>query len=274
MVRHALAFFLFFLFSYFYWGLPCFSSPYFFALFLLHSHSPPTANLSPPPTHCLLHSSFSPSLIAPLSSLIYFTLSFLVKQISMVDQIPKNTPFLFLRTILANNDNNKTPMPTLTTSQQIALSIPEILKHILSFLTCKNRQDSARLVCKEWHAICKDLLPTSYTWILRINPNTTDRNNSDDERDIRDLVSLSNNIIIQIDSDNRTAAASQQRLVSWKNMMGVLSSITRERTNRGVPPRLRTLHLRETVLANFTAQLPQLPLLTTLSTLRIDSLAK
>ncbi|KAK5829513.1 hypothetical protein F5H01DRAFT_316380 [Linnemannia elongata] len=198
-------------------------------------------------------------------------------------------PSLFLSKIFANKYNNNnnnnnnititpTPTPASTTSQQIALSIPEILKHILSFLTRKNRQDSARLVCKEWHAICKNLLPTSYTWILRINSkintNTTDRNDSDDEQKIRDLVSLANNIIIQIDSDNRTAAASQQRLVSWKNMMSVLSSITRERTNRGAPPRLQTLHLRETALTNFTVQLPLLPRLTTLSTLRIDSLAR
>ncbi|KAG0043858.1 hypothetical protein BGZ89_006289, partial [Linnemannia elongata] len=195
-------------------------------------------------------------------------------------------PSLFLSKIFANKYNNNnnnititpTPTPASTTSLQIALSIPEILKHILSFLTRKNRQDSARLVCKEWHAICKNLLPTSYTWILRINPkintNITDRNDSDDEQKIRDLVSLANNIIIQIDSDNRSAGASQQRLVSWKNMMSVLSSITRERTNRGVPPRLQTLHLRGTALTNFTAQLPLLPRLTTLSTLRIDSLAR
>ncbi|KAG0066916.1 hypothetical protein BGZ89_006747 [Linnemannia elongata] len=194
-------------------------------------------------------------------------------------------PFLFISKILANNidenynnNNNNNTTSTSATPQQIALSIPEILELILSFLTREDRQESARLVCKEWHAICKDLLPTSYTWILHINPkintNTTDRNDGKDERDIRDLVSLANNIVIQIDSDNRTAATSQQRLVSWKNMMSVLSSVIRERTNRGVPPRLRTLHLRETVLANFAAQLPQLPRLSTLSTLRIDSVAK
>ncbi|KAG0064284.1 hypothetical protein BGZ89_009228 [Linnemannia elongata] len=203
----------------------------------------------------------------------------------MVEQAPKKAPFQFFSKILANSNNNNnlttsitpTPTPTLATSQ-IALSIPEILEHTLSFLSRKDRQDSARLVCKAWYAICKSLLPTSYTWILRINPkintNTTDRNDSDDEQKIRDLVSLANNIIIQIDSDNRTAAASRQRIVIWNNMMSVLSSITRERTNRGVPPRLRTLHLRETVLVNFKTQLPKLSRLTTLSTLRIDSVVK
>ncbi|OAQ28764.1 hypothetical protein K457DRAFT_32829 [Linnemannia elongata AG-77] len=145
-------------------------------------------------------------------------------------------------TIATTTTTTTTKKSALTTPKQIALSIPEVLKHFLSFFTRKDRQDPARLIGKVWHAICKDLLPNFYAWILRINlkiniktADRNDRSDSHDEQDIRDLVSLANNIIVQIDSDSQTAATSQQRLVSWKNMVSVLSSITRERTSPWLP---------------------------------------
>ncbi|KAF9146330.1 hypothetical protein BG015_011628, partial [Linnemannia schmuckeri] len=159
---------------------------------------------------------------------------------------------------------------------QLALSIPEILETILSFLSLKSRHDASRLVCKQWYAVCKGLTPVSYNWILHLTPSNNNSSNSEnndfgmEQRTISERISSATNIVIKVDKDTLVPGASKQRLDSWTNMMGVLSSIVQEHNDRRLHPRLQTLHLREGILEDFAIQLPQLPVLTTLSTLRID----
>ncbi|KAG0292109.1 hypothetical protein BGZ96_004524 [Linnemannia gamsii] len=160
-------------------------------------------------------------------------------------------------------------------SQEFAFSIPEVLEHILSFLSLQTRQNSARMVCKQWYAVCKDLIPTTHTWILRLTPNGTTNDNRDDDLTIRDQISSANNINLQIsEGNNITTLAPQQRLISWAAMMDTLSSIFHEHSHRQLRSKLRRLHLQEGVLGDFATQLPQLPHLATLTILRIDTVAK
>lgn len=62
----------------------------------------------------------------------------------------------------ANNNKNNSTTTIPTPCQQLALSIPEVLEHILSFLTLKNRQEIARFVCKQWYAACNHLVFTTH----------------------------------------------------------------------------------------------------------------
>lgn len=168
-----------------------------------------------------------------------------------------------------NGSNNI--LTSTTTSQQLALSIPEILETIFSFLSLESRRRSTKLVCKQWYVICKSLIPVSYNWILHLTP--SDNGNIDidtEERAIEERISSADNLIIKVDRDKLGTGISERRLNSWATMMGVLSSIIQDHDNRRLHPRLRSMHLQEGVLENFAVQLPQLPILTTLSTLKID----
>lgn len=166
---------------------------------------------------------------------------------------------------------NITPSPT--SSQRLSLSIPEILKLILSFLSPKSRLVAAQLISSQWHAVCKDLVPVSVNWYLRLTPGNID----DDEGDTTnknwgqlELLFPAHHINIRVNNDSLTAATSQQRLVSWEKMMGVLSTLLLECNRQQVNLKLHALHLREGILENFTLQLPLLPRLANLATLRID----
>ncbi|KAG9073295.1 hypothetical protein KI688_001087 [Linnemannia hyalina] len=174
----------------------------------------------------------------------------------------------------AKNGFNDIPTPS-PTSQQLALSIPEILENILSFLSLKSRQDASQLVCKQWYAVCKGLIPVSYNWILRLTPSDNNSNDIDmEERIIIEGISSANNIIVKVDGDTSVAGTSKQRLNSWATMMDMLSSIVQDHNDRRRHLRLQSIHLREGILENFAVQLPQLPALTTLSTLRIDVIVR
>ncbi|KAF9144269.1 hypothetical protein BGX30_013326 [Mortierella sp. GBA39] len=174
----------------------------------------------------------------------------------------------------AKNGFNDIPTPSLA-SQQLALSIPEILENILSFLSLKSRQDASQLVCKQWYAVCKGLIPVSYNWILHLIPSDNNSNDVDmEERIIIERISSANNIIVKVDGDTPVAGTSKQRLNSWATMMDMLSSIVQDHNDRRRYLSLRTIHMREGILENFAVQLPQLPVLTTLSTLRIDVIVR
>ncbi|KAF9341161.1 hypothetical protein BGZ91_010647 [Linnemannia elongata] len=163
------------------------------------------------------------------------------------------------------------------TSQQLALSIPEILENILSFLSLESRQRALKLVCKQWYAVCKTVTPVNYNWIFHLTSSYNDNDNDDIDmmkRTIVERISSANNLIIKVDRSTPVTGASEQWLSSWATMMGVLSSIIQDHNDRGRHPRLRTIHLREGILENFAIQLPQLPVLTTLSTLTIDFLVQ
>ncbi|KAK5829440.1 hypothetical protein F5H01DRAFT_393477 [Linnemannia elongata] len=160
---------------------------------------------------------------------------------------------------------------------RITLSIPEILKLILSFLSLRSQLDTAQLVCKQWYAVCKDLIPVSINWHLRLTPGNTDNDEGDTankDQDQLELLFPAHHINIRVNNDSLTAATSQQRLVSWEKMMGVLSTLLLECDRRRVHPKLHTLHLREGILENFALQLPQVPRLANLATLRIDIVAQ
>ncbi|KAF9546645.1 hypothetical protein EC957_009568 [Mortierella hygrophila] len=94
------------------------------------------------------------------------------------------------------------------------------------------------------------------------------------ERIIIERISSANNIIVKVDGDTPVAGTSKQLLNSWVTMMGILSSIVQDHNDRQRHLRLRTIHLREGILENFAVQLPQLPVLTTLWTLRIDVIVR
>ncbi|KAF9143920.1 hypothetical protein BG015_000255, partial [Linnemannia schmuckeri] len=169
------------------------------------------------------------------------------------------------------NNNNNTPVSI--TSAQRAFNIPEILEYVLSFLSAKDRHDSARPVCKQWYAVCKGLVPVSINWHLRLTPGNTNGDESDatnKKQDDLELLFSADHVNIRVDNDSLTTATSQQRLVSWEKMMAVLSTLLNECDRQRVHPRLRTLHLREGILEDFTVQLGQLPRLPTLVILRID----
>ncbi|KAH7060313.1 hypothetical protein BKA57DRAFT_446891, partial [Linnemannia elongata] len=170
------------------------------------------------------------------------------------------------------NGSNDIPMQ-FPTSQQLALSIPEILENILSFLSLKSRQRALKLVCKQWYAVCKTVTPVNYNWIFHLSSSYNDNDDIDMmKRTIVERISSANNLIIKLDRSTLATRASELWLSSWATMMGVLSSIIQDHNDRGRHPRLRTIHLREGILENFAIQLPQLPVLTTLSTLTIDFL--
>ncbi|KAG0292113.1 hypothetical protein BGZ96_004528 [Linnemannia gamsii] len=160
---------------------------------------------------------------------------------------------------------------TATSSQQLALSIPEILELILSFLLLNKRQGAARLVCKQWYAVCKGHVPVSYTWILPLTVETNSKSN--DTQETLELISHAQILVIKINYHvtHRTAIVSKNRVANWTKMMGTLSTIILEREHQCLKSSLRTFHLREGTLVNFATQLTQLPLLTTLTTFSIDT---
>ncbi|KAF9133520.1 hypothetical protein BGW39_009594 [Mortierella sp. 14UC] len=137
---------------------------------------------------------------------------------------------------------------------QLALGIPEILEHILSYVSLKNRQDTAQLVCKQWQSICKGLAPVPFIWPLCLP--------DDENRTARGLVPLAHNLTIRVYQGKRA----NERLASWAAMMKTLSEMILERRQ----PKLRSLHLMEGVVTNLYMQLPELPTLPYLGTLRID----
>ncbi|KAF9289565.1 hypothetical protein BGZ88_007702 [Linnemannia elongata] len=187
----------------------------------------------------------------------------------------KNRFFPFTHVKPRKHLNSITPLPI--SSQRITLSIPEILKLILSFLSLRSQLDTAQLVCKQWYAVCKDLIPVSINWHLRLTPGNTDNDEGDTankDQDQLELLFPAHHINIRVNNVSLTAATSQQRLVSWEKMMGVLSTLLLECDRRRVHPKLHTLHLREGVLENFALQLPQVPRLANLATLRIDIVAQ
>ncbi|KAF8943651.1 hypothetical protein BGZ47_005196, partial [Haplosporangium gracile] len=135
------------------------------------------------------------------------------------------------------------------------------------------RHDFARLVCKQWYTVCKGLVPVSSNWHLRLTPSNIDGDGSDainKKQDDLELLFSVDHVNIRVDNDSLATATSQQRLVSWEKMMATLSTLLLECDRRRVHPRLRTLHLREGILEDFTVQLGQLPRLPTLVILRID----
>ncbi|KAG0307860.1 hypothetical protein BGZ97_000253 [Linnemannia gamsii] len=141
-----------------------------------------------------------------------------------------------------------------TKHSQLALSIPEILEHILIFLNLKDRQTAARFVCKQWYSICKSLTPVPFIWPLCLP--------HDENQTARGLVHLACNLTIRVFQCKHAT----ERLNSWAAMMRMLSDVILERGQL----RLRTLHLLEGVIANLGVQLPQLPLLPYLTTLKVD----
>ncbi|KAG0264043.1 hypothetical protein BGZ95_003676 [Linnemannia exigua] len=148
------------------------------------------------------------------------------------------------------DDNNNTPK----TPTQLALGIPEVLEHILSFVNVRDRQGIAQLVCKQWYFVCKRLAPVPFIWPLCLP--------DDENQTARGLVHLTDNLTIRVYQGKDTT----QCLSSWTMMMGTLSDMIRERRQ----PKLRGLHLMEGVVVNFHVQLQELPLLTYLTTLQID----
>ncbi|KAG0371674.1 hypothetical protein BGX24_001346 [Mortierella sp. AD032] len=179
----------------------------------------------------------------------------------------KHSSFSFAHVPSKKHSSNNTP------SQPFALGIPEILEHILSFVILHNQQRTAKLVCKKWYTICRDLVPVSYTWTLHL---TTNNNNSTDIKNneaqtFQDQVSSAHTLIIRVNDSTPSPTASTQRLISWAAMMDELSRIVQDCQHQRVHPRLKTLHLKEGILEDFAIQLPQLPHLATLTTLRIDS---
>lgn len=147
-----------------------------------------------------------------------------------------------------NVKNGSNDIPTqFPTSQQLALSIPEILENILSFLSLESRQRALKLVCKQWYAVCKTVTPVNYNWIFHLTSSYNDNDNDDIDmmkRTIVERISSANNLIIKVDSSTPVTGASEQWLSSWATMMGVLSSIIQDHNDRGRHPRLRTIHLR------------------------------
>ncbi|OAQ28799.1 hypothetical protein K457DRAFT_32856 [Linnemannia elongata AG-77] len=122
-----------------------------------------------------------------------------------------------------------------------------------------------------------DLIPVSINWHLRLTPGNTDNDEGDTankDQDQLELLFPAHHINIRVNNVSLTAATSQQRLVSWEKMMGVLSTLLLECDRRRVHPKLHTLHLREGILENFALQLPQVPRLANLATLRIDIVAQ
>ncbi|KAF9121118.1 hypothetical protein BGW39_010841 [Mortierella sp. 14UC] len=153
--------------------------------------------------------------------------------------------------------------------QQLALSIPEIVKHILSFLTLQDRQRAARLVCKEWSAICRELIPVRYTWTLPL------ASNDDDYERQASKVSRADTLTIRVDDMTQSVTTSSpRRLAAWTKMMGILSDLMYECHQRHKYPHLRSLRLEMGVLESLDVQLPQLPRLLCLTTLRIDMVDK
>ncbi|KAG0292108.1 hypothetical protein BGZ96_004523 [Linnemannia gamsii] len=171
-----------------------------------------------------------------------------------------------------NNKSNSTTTTTVSTPcQQLALSIPEVLERILSFLTLNNRQEAARFVCKQWYATCKDLVLTTHNWVMYLTPRSTVKNtNSYREQITRDLIASAHSINIRVE---KTGASHTERSRAWVGMMDTFSSVIREQDDRRENLRLRILHLKEGVIWKLVAQLPLLPSLATLSTLRIDMTA-
>ncbi|KAG0321054.1 hypothetical protein BGZ97_012215 [Linnemannia gamsii] len=156
---------------------------------------------------------------------------------------------------------------------EVALGIPEVLEHILSFLALKNRQEVARFVCKQWYAACKNLIPTTHNWVLRLTPRSTiqDTNNDSDVDNKRDLIASAHTINLRVE---KTGASYTERSHAWLGMMDTFSRIICKQDNRREHSRLRTLHLKEGVIWKFAEQIPLLPCLITVSTLRIDMIAK
>lgn len=141
-----------------------------------------------------------------------------------------------------------------TTPSQLALSIPEILEHILTFLNLKDRQTAAQFVCKQWHSICTSLTLVPFIWPLCLP--------DDENQTALGRVQLAQNLTIRVFQSKHAT----ERLESWAATMRMLSEVILERRQ----PKLRILHITEGVIANLGAQLPQLPLLPYLTTLKID----
>ncbi|KAF9151978.1 hypothetical protein BG015_005949 [Linnemannia schmuckeri] len=137
---------------------------------------------------------------------------------------------------------------------QLALSIPEILEHILAFLSLKDRQIAAQFVCKRWRSICKGLAPVPFIWPLCLP--------DDENQTARGLIHLAHNITIRVFQSKHAT----ERLASWAAMMGMISDALLERRQS----KLRSLHVMEGVIVNLSVQLSQLPVLPNLTTLKID----
>lgn len=148
------------------------------------------------------------------------------------------------------NGNSITP----ATHSQLALSIPEILENILTFISLKDRLAVAQLVCKQWHAICKRLTPVSFIWPLCLPDN--------ENHTARGLVHLTHNLTIRVFQSKHAT----DRLASWAAMMRMISDAILERRQF----KLGNLHLTEGVVVNLTVQLPQLPVLPYLTILKVD----
>ncbi|KAF9908669.1 hypothetical protein EC991_009597 [Linnemannia zychae] len=140
------------------------------------------------------------------------------------------------------------------TPSQIALSIPEILEHILSFVSPKDRQDITQLVCKLWQSICKSLTPISFTWPLCLPDN--------ENQSLIDIVHTAHYLIIRVYQGKHE----KERSDSWTVMMKILSEMIRERRQ----PKLQRLHLMSGVIIDLYVQLQELPTLSYLTTLHID----
>ncbi|KAH7048592.1 hypothetical protein BKA57DRAFT_461872 [Linnemannia elongata] len=155
-----------------------------------------------------------------------------------------------LQRTLNPNGNSIAP----TSPLQLALSIPEILEHIITFLSLKDRQTVAQLVSKQWHSICKGLAPVPFVWSLCL-PDS-------ENHTARDLVHLVHNLTIRVSQSKHVT----DRLASWAAMMRMISDVIIERRQL----KLCNLHLMEGVVVNLTIQLPQLPVLPYLTALKID----
>ncbi|KAF9911896.1 hypothetical protein EC991_001800 [Linnemannia zychae] len=141
--------------------------------------------------------------------------------------------------------------PLFSSYQQHALSIPEILEQILSFLNRRDRRHTARLVCRQWFTVCQ-FVP--YTWTFRIKSDGDDddyantkkssrADNENEEKDILTKVSLAEHLTIRVDDLSAKNQPSQQRLNFWTKAMGLLSDLVDDSKLTGKRLRLQSLYL-------------------------------